>query len=268
METEDRTAAELFREATREDPEFALAFAGLADVLVQIARSKVIGWKEAEQEAIAAASQAVTLAPHMAEAHLAHGAALRLRHDPGAHAAYHLALELSPQDPNTHYRFARFLVLEGEKAEAITHYERAFALAPDDYRFVVFALQEYQALGDVEGERSCLERSASAIERHLELNPEDVRAYGHGAGVLALLGKSDEAKRYIAKALAFRPDDYRNLATLACAASLNHDPDQALDLLERAVSTGRGDREWILADNDLKPLHGHPRFEALLQRMA
>lgn len=267
LEAEDRTAAELFREATRADPGFAPAFAGLSDVLVQIARSKAAGWKEAEQEAIAAAEQAVALAPGLAEAHLAHGAALRLRHDPGARTAFQLALELSPQNPNTHYRFARFLVLEGEKAEAIAHYERAFALAPDDYRYIVFALQEYQALGDIEGERSCLERSTTAIERHLQLNPEDVRAYGHGAGVLALLGKSDEANRFIARALAFRPDDYRNLATLACAASLNHDLDRALELLERAVGTGRGDHEWLLADNDLKPLHGHPRFEALLQKM-
>ena len=267
LETEGRTAAEMYREATREDPVFALAFAGLADVLVQIARWRLTDWKEAEQEAVAAAEKAVALAPGLAEAHLAHGAALRLRHNPGARTAYELALELSPQDPNTHYRFARFLVLEGEKAEAIAHYERAFALAPDDYRYIVFALQEYQALGDAEGERGCLERSAVALERHLVLNPEDARAYGHGAGVFALLGKSGDANRYIAKALALRPDDYGNLVTLACAASLNHDPEQALDLLERAVSTGRGDREWLLADNDLKPLHGHPRFEALLQRM-
>ena len=113
------------------------------------------------------------------------------------------------------------------------------------------------ALADVECDR-----------RHLQLNPEDVRAYGHGAGVLALLGNSDDATRYIAKALAFRPDDHGNLATLACAAALNGDPEQALDLLERAVSAGRGDRESILADNDLKSLHGHPRFGALMQKMA
>jgi adenylate cyclase len=267
LESEGRTAAELFRQATREDPQFALAFAGLADALASIARWRLSGWKEAEQEAVAAAQKAVTLAPTMAEAHLAHGASLRLSHDPGARAAYQLALQLSPEDPHVHYRFARFLVLEDEKVEAIAHYERAFALAPDDYRYIVFALQEYQALGDAAGEQSCLERASDAIERHLAVNPEDARAYGHGAGVLALLGKSDEANRYIARALAFRPDDYGNLVTLACAASLNHDPDQALHLLERAVSTGRGDREWMLADNDLKPLHGHPRFEALLQRM-
>jgi adenylate cyclase len=267
LETEARTAAELFRDAVRQDPRFALAFAGLADVLAQIARLRVSGWNQAEEDAIAAAEQAVAIEPGLAEAHLALGAALHLRGDPRAAAAFEHALELSPADPMVHYRFARYRVLEGDKPGAIVHYERAFALAPDDYRTIVFALQEYQAVGDEAGEQSCLRRSAEAIERHLELNPDDVRAYSHGAGVQALLGNETEAERYIAKALALRPDDYSNLATLACAAMLNCDVDRALDLLEQAVGTGRGDRAWTLADNDLKPLHGHPRFKALIERM-
>jgi adenylate cyclase len=267
LETEGRTAAELLRDAVREDPGFALALAGLAEVLVPIARWKLTGWEAAEREAVVAAERAVAIAPTSADAHLALGGALRLRHDPGARTAYQQALALSPRDANVHYRMARFLVLEGEKTEAIEHYEQAFALAPDDYRYIVFALQEYQALGDAAGEQSCLERSSIAIERHLALNPEDARAYGHGAGVLALLGKRDEANRYIAKAFALRPDDYGNLVTLACAAALNHEPDRALDLLEQAIGTGRGDREWLLSDNDLKSLHDNPRFKALLDRM-
>ncbi len=267
LESERRSAAELFREATRRDPEFALAYAGLADVLVDIARSRLSDWAAAQQEAMLAAERAIALAPKLAEAHVAHGAALRVSHATGARAAYERAVELSPDDPTVHYRFARFLVLEGEKREAIRHYERAFELAPDDYRYVVYTLQEYQALGDTAGEQSALKRSWQAIDRHLKLNPDDVRALGHGAGVLALLGRSDDADRFVARALSLRPDDYGNLATLACAAMLNQKPDQALDLLERAIATGRGDKEWLLQDNDIAPLHGNPRFEALIAKL-
>ena len=267
LESERRSAAELFREATRRDPEFALAYAGLADVLVDIARSRLSDWAAAQQEAMLAAERAIALAPKLAEAHVAHGAALRVSHATGARAAYEQAVELSPDDPTVHYRFARFLVLEGEKREAIRHYERAFELAPDDYRYVVYTLQEYQALGDTAGEQSALKRSWQAIDRHLKLNPDDVRALGHGAGVLALLGRSDDADRFVARALSLRPDDYGNLATLACAAMLNQKPDQALDLLERAIATGRGDKEWLLQDNDIAPLHGNPRFEALIAKL-
>jgi adenylate cyclase len=268
MEVERRAAADLFRQAIARDPDFALAYAGLADVLVQIARWRLPGWKDAEAEAVEAARKAVELAPDVADAQLALGAALSLSHDSAAAAAYSQALALAPHDANIHYRTARFLVLSGDKAGAVRHYERAFELAPDDYRYIVFALQEYQALGDVEGEKSCLQRSAAAIERHLELNPSDVRALGHGAGVMALLGKGAEMQQMIDRAAALRPDDYGNLATLACAAMLSGDAEQALEFLERAAATGQGDREWLMQDNDLKPLHGNPRFEALLARMS
>jgi adenylate cyclase len=267
LESERRSAAELFREATRRDPEFALAYAGLADVLAEFARTRLSGWQLAQKEAVQAAERAIELAPKLAEAHIALGAALRIKHDRGARAAYERAIQLSPDDPAIHYQFARFLVLEGQKRQAIEHYERAFALAPDDYRYVVYTLQEYQALGDAAGEQSALKQSWAAIERHLQLNPDDVRALGHGAGVLALLGQSDEADGFIERALSLRPDDHGNLATLACSAMLNQKPDQALDLLERAVATGRGDKEWLLQDNDLAPLHGNPRFEALIAKV-
>ncbi len=267
MEVERRTVADLFRQAIARDPEFALAHAGLADVLIQIARWHLPDWRDAAAEALEAARKAVALAPELADAQLALGGALSLTHDPEAGRAHLRAVTLSPHDANVHYRTARFLVLSGDKAGAIRHYERAFELAPDDYRYIVFALQEYQALGDEAGERSCLQRSAAAIERHLDLNPSDVRALGHGAGVMALLGRGEQAQQMIDRASALRPADYGNLVTLACAAMLGKDAQQALDLLERAAATGQGDREWLMEDNDLKPLHGHPRFEAIVAQM-
>jgi len=267
LEVERRTVADLFRQAIARDPEFALAYAGLADCYPQIARWHLPEWKEAAGEALEAARKAVALAPDLADAQLALGAALSLTHDPAAASAYARALTLSPHDANVHYRTARFLVYSGDKAGAIRHYERAFELAPDDYRYIVFAVQEYQALGDKAGEQSALQRSASAIERHLELYPSDVRALGHGAGVMAVLGRPDQMQRMIDRAQALRPDDCGNLVTLACAAMLGGDVEQSLDFLERAAATGQGDREWIMQDNDLKPLHGNPRFETIVARM-
>ena len=267
LDDERRVAADLLHEAIKRDPGFVIALAALAEVQAQIARLRLPGWENAQRDALAAADEAIRLAPGLAEAHLAQGEVLRLKGEPGAAAAYKRALALSPHDANIHYRFARFLVLEGDKAAAIRHYERAFELGPDDYRYIVLALQEYQALGDSAGEQLCLQRAMTAIERHLELNPDDVRALGHGAGTLALLGRPAESQKAIDRALALRPEDYSNLATLACAAVLKDDHDQALDLLERAVSTGRGDRQWVLADNDLAPLHGNPRFETIIRRM-
>ena len=268
LDIERRTALEFFREAVRLDPQFALAFAGLADVLVELARRRMGDPATIQAEAIEASERALALAPELAEAHIARGNALRMLNDPAAESAFEEALALSPQSAELHYAWARFLVSQERRDEAIRHYERAFELAPDDYRYIVMALQEYQAIGDREGERSCLERSWAAIERRLEIDPEDVRAYDHGAGVLALLGRKAESSHFVNLALAFHPDDYGTLYTLACAAMLNGEADRALDLLDQAIGDGRGDKTWLLGDNDLAPLHGHPRFEAMVGRMS
>jgi len=267
LETERRRATELFHEAIRRDPEFSLAYASLADVLVELARLRPDDWSKLTEEAAQMARKAVELSPDLAEAHLALGGALRLNHDPGAAVEYEKAVALNPQDPNVHYRFAKFLVIEGEKRRAIEHYERAFDLAPDDYRYIIYTLQEYQALEDKEGEQSALARAWPVIEKHLRLYPDDIRALVHGAGALALLGRSAECHEFMDRAFAARSDDFGNLANLACAAMLNNEPELALDYLERGVATGRGDKEWLLEDNDLKPLHGNPRFEALVSKM-
>jgi adenylate cyclase len=46
------------------------------------------------------------------------------------------------------------------------------------------------------------------------------------------------------------------------------DHERAVDLLEKAVNLGWGDRAWMEHDSDLDPLHDHPRFQALLSRIA
>lgn len=113
-----------------------------------------------------------------------------------------------------------------------------------------------------------LDRTWRVLQRHLELNPDDVRALGFAAGVLALQKRTGECNDLIQRALRLCPDDWDHLVTLACAATLNGDHGRALDLLERASSTGRGDRDLLLQDNDLKPLHDLPRFQALIQALA
>lgn len=54
---------------------------------------------------------------------------------------------------------------------------------------------------------------------------------------------------------------------LACFYCEQEDIERAIDLLEQAVALGWGDRAWMEHDSDLDPLHGNPRFEALLSRI-
>ena len=40
------------------------------------------------------------------------------------------------------------------------------------------------------------------------------------------------------------------------------------NILDRAVATGHGNRDWILNDNDLAPLHADPRFQEIVAKLS
>jgi len=266
-EAENRAAVEVFREAIRLDPNFADAHAGLADVLTQLLRQRVIP-SELSADALAASQRAVELAPDLADAYVARGNALLMHGEADeAQRAFERATALDPRNFYAHYWFAKFWVARAQHALAVKHYELAFEIQPDDYRPIVLSIQEYQAINDKAGEQNALRRAWPVLERRLALDPHDSYASDHGAGVLMLLGRRDEANRLLDRAIALRPDDYRTLYTAACTAALGGEYDRALDFLDRAVGTGRGDRIWLLNDNDLAPLREHPRFKQIVDRL-
>jgi len=49
---------------------------------------------------------------------------------------------------------------------------------------------------------------------------------------------------------------------------LSGDQETALDLLERAVALGWSNTRWLMNDNDLVPLHDHPRFKQIVADLA
>ena len=266
-EAENRAAVEVFREAIRLDPNFADAHAGLADVLTQLLRQRVIP-SELSADALAASQRAVELAPDLADAYVARGNALLMHGEADeAQRAFERATALDPRNFYAHYWFAKFWVARAQHALAVKHYELAFEIQPDDYRPIVLSIQEYQAINDKAGEQNALRRAWPVLERRLALDPHDSYASDHGAGVLMLLGRRDEANRLLDRAIALRPDDYRTLYTAACTAALGGEYDRALDFLDRAVGTGRGDRIWLLNDNDLAPLREYPRFKQIVDRL-
>ena len=58
----------------------------------------------------------------------------------------------------------------------------------------------------------------------------------------------------------------RDFINSACTFAVLGESNRALDLLERAMALGWGDREWIQKD-DLASLHGDPRFRDVSGRI-
>ena len=64
-----------------------------------------------------------------------------------------------------------------------------------------------------------------------------------------------------------QPGNPENWYNLACSFALVRRPDDALNALDRAVNLGYRDAEWLIKDDDLKPLHTDPRFRKIIGRI-
>ncbi len=260
-------ARDMFLRAIELDPDYARAFAGMADCY-----SFLYMYFDADasnlEQAFAASRRAVELDPESAEAHAARGLAVSLskRYDEAAQE-FETAIRLDPQSFEAKYFFARTRFHEGEFAASAHLFEQACDIR-DDYQARLLAAQSYAALGDDAKANEAYATALGVIEQHLELNPGDARAVTLGAGVLMRLGRGEEGMQWAERALTIDPKDAVVLYAIACSYSVHGLRDEALDLLERALNSGFGDIEWIDKDPDLDAIRDDPRFEALMRKAA
>ncbi len=126
-----RKAIEYFNQAIEKDPDFALAYSGLADchTLLTLYGDGVANMTEAQ----AAAKKALQLDGTLAEAHTSL-AAVEILHDwdwQGAEQEFHRALELNPNFAQAHHWYGNLLLgPEGRHEEAIAELQRARDLDP------------------------------------------------------------------------------------------------------------------------------------------
>ena len=121
-----------FERAIELEPEFAAAYAGLADARLIIATYRADAPQVAYAAAKAAASRAIALDPASAEGHAAYGAAT-LYFDwnwTAAREHLELAARLDAASSRVHHWFSRYLTAAGLHRLAMQHALQAAALAP------------------------------------------------------------------------------------------------------------------------------------------
>lgn len=261
-------APEMFRRAIEIDPGYAQGHAGLADALAHL-----LLWRQSTtpgmlDEATQASRRALELAPELAEAHVAHGNTLSLARDfEGAIAAFERAISLNDELYEAHYYLARTCFAHGEFARAVEEFEAAHRVRPDEFQALTLAVGAADAMGDparaVELARQALVHALAEAE----CDPENERARYLAGGLQLRLGDKEGGRRNVEAALRLRPDDYGTLYNSACFYALAGETGRALDLLDRAVSTGQGFRDWIEHDGDFKHLRELPRFREILARL-
>ena len=260
-------AREMFTRATQIDPGYALAYAGIADCYSWL----YLYWESTEEnirDAEKASRKALELNPDLAEAHVARGHALSLsKRYQEAEREFEAAVQLNPRLFEAYYFYARSSFAEGNLKEAAKLFEKASKVRPEDYQTPLLLSAVYNGLGRKNDARIAQQRGLDFAEKHLRLNPDDVRALYLSAIALIGLGEQERGLERAQQALKIDPEEMAILYNVACVYSLAGKIEEAIDLLEKALKAGFAHKEWIENDSDLDPLRSHPRFQALLDQM-
>jgi len=258
-------ARQMFARAIVIDPNYARAYAGVADCCSHL----YMYWggsTEDLKEAESASRRAVQLDPELAEAHVSRGLALLMtKKYVEAHQGFEAAIRLNPKLFEAYYFFARACFQEGKSEEAAQLFEKACLANPEDYQAPVLLAQTYITLGRTLEADAARQRSLRIIEKHLEFHPEDARALYLGALALIPVGQRDRALEWTQRALAVDPEDPAVLYNIACVYARLNMADPAIGCLEKALQQGEWYKAWAEHDSDLDSIRGYPRFQTLLK---
>ena len=260
-------ALQMFIRAIELDPDYAQAYAGLADcwsyVYLYSNRSETV-----REQANWASLKAVEMDPVSAAAQASRGLSLSLHgRDKEAEDAFERAKQLDPGLFEAYYFHARHAFTRGQSEAAARLYEQAMRMSPEDYQSPLLVAQIYDDLGRAADATAARKRGVEIAERRQETNPDDARALYMAANGLVALGERDKGRRLAESALAIQPDDPMLLYNVGCIFSMLGLIDQALDCLEKAAATGLTQKAWYEHDNNLDAARDHPRFRRLLESL-
>ncbi|MEP7324600.1 MAG: protein kinase [Gemmatimonadota bacterium] len=288
-------ALEFFQLALLQDPAFARAYAGIADVWCNLADDWVAP-DDAYPRAKAAAERALQRDAQLAEAMTSIGKVL-CWHEwnfPGAEQVLDRAVALSPNYAEAHYVHGTALPLVGRLEEAIEALKKAMTLDPLSAHFSSWLARFYLYAGDAAG-------AIAQGHKTLELDELNLRAphfigsaylqqgdaetalqwYRRGQGLeravrsydamivraLAALGRRDEAEPIMSRLDEESKQHYVRADILAMGYAAMGDRDRAFDCLERAFQSRSAGLIYLHLDPAYQPLRDDPRFGDLVQRI-
>jgi len=205
-----RQSIDCFQQSAAKDPDFAPAFAGLADAYDMLAQYGYDPPREAMEQGRRAAEHALSIDPDLAEAHVALAAILEA-YDwnwSAAEREYRRAIELNPALPAAHLWYGMFLRDQGRTKEALPELRRAEQLQPLSVLASMNLGYTLQMTGDSSG---ALEQA----RRVVELDPDWAIAHIQLAMVYGSQSPV-EAEASLARALTLATGNPHALSVLAC----------------------------------------------------
>jgi TolB-like protein/Flp pilus assembly protein TadD len=288
---------ECFQQATDLDPNYALAYAGMADAYAFLASSTGgLPPVECYPKAKAAAMKALEIDDSLAEAHTSLGFA-HLLYDwdfAQAERAFKRAIKLNPAYANAHDGYGFYLKATGQNEAAIRECQRARKLDP-------LSLFATVSLGWAYYFARRYDRAVELGRSALEMDPRFDFAHWIVGLALAQEGRADEAVAALNQAVLVTGGAITFMAYLGYAYGMAGmraeaqmviedlkeqakqryipsyyfaiiylglgEPDQVFAWLERAFEERSGFLAYLKVEPMLDPLRDDPRFSGLLHRI-
>ncbi len=272
---------DLFQQAIAADPNYALAYTGLAETYI-VAPGYGIGItsKQARTVADDATRKALELDPSLAEAHTARALVLsQLWKWNEAEAEFRRSLELSPNNANTHYFYAmEFLNARKRMDESLAEFRTALSLDPlspivnTNYALALGIAHRY-------------DESLQQFQKTLQSDPQFRPAHYKFSQILSAIGRypdaiqelqqssdakgtfSPDANGYLALSLAIGPKLQFTPSVYAVAYAVAGNREKTLEQLEKAYD--EADEELLISvrQPQIDLVRSQPRYKELMRKL-
>ena len=291
-EEDFRKSIEYFEQALEKDPNYAMAYAGLADSYAQLGNYGLIQMKESYSKARAAATRALERDEKLGEAHASLAVILTNYYWDWAEAEkqFKRAIELNPNYAMAHNWYSQYLAFMGRSEQALAEAKRAQEIDPlslwanSNIGFVSYLARQYDEA--ILASQKTLELDPNFAVAHMiiglsyvqkkmydegiselqkgKANPDSraLLAYAYG-----LAGKKSEARKILDELGDLSNQKYVSPFPLAVAYTGLGDKNRAFEALDKAYV----DKSWGMGMLEVNavfdPLRPDPRFAALLERL-
>jgi TolB-like protein len=291
-----KSAISHFEKALERDPDYALAWAGIADTYSLMGEYTNISRRELFPKQMAAVNRALHIDNRLGEAHISLAISLMLNEWDwkNSEKEFQLGIELSPKYATGHHWYAEWLLFMGKTEEAFREISLAVDLDPfsqgilKDKGIFYYYTGQYQEAINMGMLTLELEPNFVPAHRLLSLAYQGMRMFDEAiaenqrwgeltgnkvktdvalAHIYAAGGRSQDAEKIIAEVKeenVLGGNDYREMALVYAALGKS---DLALDWLEKSYQKHEESLCSLKVDPKMDPLRSDPRFNTLIEKI-
>jgi TolB-like protein/DNA-binding winged helix-turn-helix (wHTH) protein/Tfp pilus assembly protein PilF len=282
-----------FEEAIRTDPNYALAYSGLADTYVP--GPVGLPTEEALPKARAAARRAIAIEDRLAEPHVVI-AEIRFTYDwdwPGAEQDFQRAIQLDPNYATAHHSYSHYLTAMGRHAESLREAQRTLDLDPLEMiisthmAWCLFYARQYERalakshenmdkdpnflmskliLGLIYEEKGMYTEAIAVFQDSVRFSKDDV-ALGYLGNVLGVAGRKEDALRVLGDLQRISKERHVSPYSIALVYVGLGDKDRAFEWLERTYAERSPKLVYLKVEPQLDSIRTDPRFGVLMAKM-